>query len=101
MNCNGIFEIKRLPKYSPFLSMLENAISCWKSAIKRNLAGRIDAFQNHPEFDVGGRFLPQYRFDTLRGILEATACVITKCIGWYNHTMSYIPRCLLRDDIEG
>ena len=37
----------------------------------------------------------------MRGIVEATACEIaeTKCIGWYNHTMSYIPRCLARDDV--
>ena len=57
MNCNGIFEIKRRPKYSPFSAIVENAISCWKSAIKRNLAERMDVFQNPTEFDVGGRSL--------------------------------------------
>ena len=61
------------------------------------------AAQNRTEFGVGGRTFQQYRFDTLRGIIEATACEITetKCIGWYNDTMSCIPRCLARDDIEG
>ena len=93
MNCNGIFKIKRLPKYSLFLPMVENTSSCWTSALKRNLAERMDAFQKPTEFDVAGRSLQQYGFDTLRGIIEATACQITetKCIGRYNHTMSYIP----------
>ena len=93
MNCNGIFKIKRLPKYSLFLPMVENTSSCWTSALKRNLAERMDAFQKPTEFDVAGRSLQEYGFDTLRGIIEAAACQITetKCIGWYNHTMSYIP----------
>ena len=30
MDFNGIFQLHRLPKYSPFLTMVENAISCWK-----------------------------------------------------------------------
>ena len=67
MNCNGMFEMKRLPEYIPFLSMVENAISFSKSAIKRNLTERMDAFQNPIEIPVRGRSLPQYRFESLRG----------------------------------
>ena len=63
--------------------MAEYAISRLKSAVKRSLAERLGAFQHPTEFDVGGRSLQQYRFDTLRGIIEATGCEIaeTKCNG--------------------
>ena len=34
MKFNGISQLRRLPKYSPFLTSVENAISCWEAAMK-------------------------------------------------------------------
>ena len=34
MNINGVFKLRRLPKFSPFLTIVENAISCGKATTK-------------------------------------------------------------------
>ena len=98
-----IFEIKRLPKYSAFHSMVENAISCWKSAKKAKPGWTNGCISKSYWIRCWRPVSSTVPIWHLRSIIEATACEITntKCIGWYNHTLSYIPRCLARDDVEG
>ena len=99
----GNFTVKRLPRYSPFLNMAENAISCWKQAIKNSLAIRRQEFIVPTDQQLQGRTLQAYRFDTIKDIINSTAGVITpsKCASWYNHTTTYLPACIGRESIHG
>ena len=40
MDLSGIFSLKGLRKYSPFLTLVEAAISCWKAAMKQKMQRR-------------------------------------------------------------
>ena len=40
LNLNGLLDVKRLPKYNPFLNMGKNTISTLKAKIKQDLASR-------------------------------------------------------------
>ena len=44
MDLSEIVPLKRLPKYSPFLILVEAAISCWKAAMKQKMMVRRDGF---------------------------------------------------------
>ena len=54
---NNAIQFKRLPRYSPFLTPVESAISSWKSAIKRELNGNRDLFINPTMEARAGRTL--------------------------------------------
>ena len=99
----GIFTVRRLPKYSPFLNMAEHAISCWKQATKISLASRKDEFISPTAEILNGRTLQQFRFDTINDIISSTAgeVTISKCQSWYNHTTTYLPACIGREEIDG
>ena len=99
----GNFTVRRLPKYSPFLNMAENAISCWKQAIKRSLASRKDEFISPTGEILNGRTPQQFRFDIIYDIISSTAgdVTISKCQSWYNHTTTYLPPCIGREEIDG
>ena len=99
----GNFTVRRLPKYSPFLNMAENAISCWKQAIKRSLAAREDEFISPTGEILNGRTVQLFRFDIIYDINSSTAgdVTISKCQSWYNHTTTYLPACIGREEIDG
>ena len=99
----GIYPVKRLPKYSPFLNPIENAFSAWKQAIKNDLSREQHLFINAPRFDRNGLTIGEYRFLLLKNIIERCSATVTvaKCVEWQNHTMVYIPRCLARQAIDG
>ena len=104
MDLSGIFSLKkRLSKYSPFLTLVEAAISGWKAAMKRKMQEEMDLFINADALKEPGQTLQDYRFRHVKSIVERTSCEITpqKCVGWYNHTMTYIPDCLARNKIDG
>ena len=73
-----LLNLKRLPKYSPFLNPAENAISCWKSEFKKQRSQRqrefIDISDENRYIDISemrnGRTLNEYRFEKVRDILE-------------------------------
>ena len=92
----GLLSIKRLPKYSPMLNMVENAISAWKQGIKRSLSIRMHEFTKPAPAVVAGRTLTQYRIDKMSEIIRETQgeVPIEKCRAWYDHTLTYIPDCL-------
>lgn len=94
---------KRLPKYSPFLNPVENAISCWKSEFKNQMARRQGEFVTITEEGRNGRTLAEYRFDLISEILEASKTVVTseKCRAWEQYVLSYLPSCLAKEDIQG
>lgn len=89
---NPNHSLRFLPPYSPFLNIMENAWSCWKAALKRQLADiRVQLLQlPFPE-----------QLSTLTQLAQQNIDVITadKCAAWYRKTTTYIPRCLNRADI--
>ena len=97
-------ELKMLPPYSPFLNIVEQAISCLKAAIKadisrpeihRHMDGRDEAVQGIPL----GEFQTQQLHDGLhRNIDTITAA---KSAQWYLFMQTYLPKCLNREYIEG
>ena len=99
----NILPLKRLPTYSPMLNPAENAISSWKAEIKKKLAENMTRFVSPTVNDLMGRNLQEYRFDSLKEIIESTKDVITagKCLAWFNRTLTYIPQCLNREIIDG
>ena len=98
----GTLPIKRLPKYSPFLNPIENAFSCWKSELKKNLAENMSIFLNPDNHGRDGMSLRDFRFLMMKREIEASSRIITsvKCQEWANHSMSYVPRCLREEDIS-
>lgn len=98
-------EMKPLPAYSPFLNIVEQAISCLKAAIKAHLSRpeQQRAMGDRDEARRQGIPLGELR---KRLLLRATTRNINsitahKCMQWYNHMQTYLPRCLNRDDIQG
>ena len=93
MDIGGIIPLKRLLKYSPFLTLVEAAISCWKAAMKRKMQEEMYLFINADALKEPGQTLQEYSFRHVKSIVERTSCEITpqNCVGWYNHTMTYIP----------
>ena len=103
MDLNGIFHLRRLPKHSPFLTLVDNAISCCEAAMKSIVQEENDTFINAGRLRAPGVTLQHHQFDHLKSIADRTNGQITpqKCRGWYNHTMRYIPDCLAMEAIDG
>lgn len=94
---------KHLPPYSPFLNPVENAISCLKAEIKRQLAipENRNRFDDPARANEQGVPMQQYRLQCLEELARNSLGEITvvKCQNWYNHTFSYIPRCLAGEEL--
>ena len=99
----NVIDFKRLPKYSPFLTPVENAISAWKAVIKQEINNAMADFIQPPDDLRAGRTLLQFRRDSLEQAAHNTVNVITaeKCAQWYNHCFSYVPQCLQGRNIDG
>ena len=50
MDLSGIFPLKMVPKYSPFLTLSEAAISCWKAAMKREMQEERESGEGNYSF---------------------------------------------------
>ena len=61
MDHSGTFLVKRLRKYSPFLTLVEAAILCWKAAMKRKLQEEMDLFINVDALKEPGQTLQEYQ----------------------------------------
>lgn len=88
------WELKMLPPYSPFLNPVEEAHSCLKAAIKRQLGNpeMQQELDNPPPLVT----LCQWRILLLHRIAEECTEEITaaKCGGWYRHMLRFIPICM-------
>ena len=102
---NPIFQTKLLPPYSPFLNMTEMAHSAFKAGVKRTLAQPAWQlrFGDRRAAQDAGVNLQQWRCDILRDAALQNIDAITpgKCTQWYNHSQTYMPRCLARQEIDG
>ena len=97
-------EIKMLP-YSPFLNIVEQAISALKAAIKADIS-RPDiqaTIDDREEARRQGLPLGEHRQRIVLAASQRNMNTITaaKCAGWYRFMQTYIPRCLNREHIEG
>lgn len=84
--------LRWLPPYSPFLNIVEQAFSCWKAGLKRQLA-EVQYQQ------LGQR--NEERLATLYQLAEQSTAEVTpeKSQAWFRHLQSYLPRCIRKDDI--
>lgn len=98
-------ELKKLPPYSLFLNIVEQAISALKAAIKADISRPEiqQAMYNREEARRQGIPLGQYRTQLLMEALHRNVGAITvaKCGQWYRFMQTYIPRSINREHIEG
>ena len=97
-------ELKMLPPYSPFLNIVEQAISCLTAAIKADISRpeiqrRMD---DRDEARVRGTPLREFRTQ-LHEALHRNIDTITaaKSAQLYHFVQTYLPKCLNREVIEG
>lgn len=97
-------ELKMLPPHSPFLNIVEQAISALKAAIKADISQ--PGIQNQMNGREGARRqgipLGEYR----QRLLDAAqrhfnTITAAKYAQWYRFMQTYIPRCLNREPIDG
>ena len=98
-------ELKMLPAYSPFLNIVEQAVSALKAAIKAEISRPAVQQQLHDrkEARLQGIALGEYRQQILLRVGRRSTNTITlaKCVQWFRFMQTYIPRCLNRECIEG
>ena len=98
-------ELEMLPPYSPFLNIVEQAISSLKAAIKGDVSrpeiqARMD---DREEARRQGTPLGEMRTRLLLNALQRCIGVITaaKAYQWFRFMQTYLPRCLNGEKIEG
>ena len=98
-------ELNKLPPYSPFLNIVEQAISSLKAAIKADISRPEiqEQMNNREEARRQGIALGNYRTQLLqqaRWRLQRNIGTITaaKCGQWYPFVQTYLPRCLNNED---
>jgi len=102
-------EPKKLPPHSPFLTIVEQAISCLKAAIKADISRpdvqvRMDDREEARNRGLTlGNFHTQFRTCILLQALQCCIGSITaaKCASWHRFTQTYLPRCINVEEIEG
>ena len=98
-------ELKKLPPYSPFLNIVEQAISSLKAAIKADISRPEiqEQMNNREEARHQGMALGNYRTQLLQQALQRNIGTITaaKCGQWFRLMQTYMPRCLNSEAIEG
>ena len=98
-------ELRMLPPYSPFLNIVEQAISALKAGIKADISHpEIQAQMNaRGEARRQGVALGEYHQQLLLAACQRNIGTITahKCAQWYRFMQTYLPRCLNGEQIEG
>ena len=101
----GNFTIKMLPLYSPFLNPTEMAHSAFKAGVKRTLGlpEWQERFGDQAAAVQAGVNLQVWRSLRLQEVAALNIGEVTpaKCTAWYNHSQTYLPRCLGRQVIDG
>ena len=94
-----------LPAYSPFLNIVEQAISSLKAAIKGDVSrpdiqARMDdrAEARHLGIPLG-EMRTRLALDALQHCIGVTTAA--KAYQWFRFMQTYLPRCLNGEEIEG
>ena len=98
-------ELEKLPAYSPFLNIVEQAISALKAAIKTDISRpevHTARMSNRDEAIARGIPLGEFRTQLLLEALQRSIGTITpaKCTQWYRFMQTHLPRCMNRKVIE-
>ena len=97
--------LKKLPPYSPFLNIVEQAISSLKAAIKADISHpqTQEKMNNREEARRQGIGLGNYRTQLLQQALQQSIGTITaaKCGQWFRFMQTYLPRCFNCEAFEG
>jgi transposase len=97
--------LKKTPPYSPFLNPVEMAHSCLKAGCKRTLG--LPEWQrrvgDRQAAAAAGSTMQRWRARLMVEVAQDNIDLITpdKCLRWFNHTQTYLPRCMARQAIEG
>ena len=98
-------ELQKLSPYSPFLNIVEKAISALKAARKADISRpeQQEQINNREEARRQGIVLGNFCIQLLLHTLHRNIGTITaaKCGQWYRFMQTYIPRCLNSEEIEG
>ena len=98
-------EIKMLPPYSPFLNIVEQAISALKADVKADISRPVfqQRIQDRNEARNQGIPLGEHRQRILLEAAQRNMNTITpaKCAAWYRFMQTYIPRYLNHENIDG
>ena len=94
-----------LPPYSPFVNIVEQAISSLKAAIKADISRpEIQRLMDNRD-EARARRMPlgDFRTQQLLEALHRNIDTVTaaKCAQWFRLMQTYLPRCLNREVIEG
>ena len=97
-------ELKKLPHYSPFLNIVEKAISSLKAAIKADISHPEiqEQTNNGEEARNQGIALGNYHTQLLQQALQRNIGTImaAKCGQWFCLMRTYLPRWLNSEAIE-
>ena len=95
--------VKRLPRYSPFLNIVELANSAVKAETKRRLSDpNIQRqIQDRNAAEAARITLQEHRMQILWNIVDEAVAVVTphKAQQWFQHTLTYTIRCVNEEDI--
>ena len=95
--------VRILPPYSPFLNPTEQAHSCFKADIKRQLASQqvSQELQNDVERLAAGMTKLEWRLQILLRVGQTALNSITvqKCLNWCGRVNRYMPASLNGDVI--
>ena len=98
-------ELRKLPPYSPFLNIVEQAVSALKAAIKADISRPEIQVQMNDRTEARrqGLALGNYRMQLLLQALQRNIGTITvaKCGQWFRFMQTYLPRCINNEAIEG
>ena len=93
-------ELEKLPAYSPFLTIVEQAISALKTAFKTDISRpEVQArMGNRNEAIARGILLEDFRTQLLLEALQRSIGTITSdtCTQWYRFMQTYLPGCMNR-----
>ena len=94
-------DIRYLPTYSPFINPAEMAGSCVKAAMKRRMSEPAIQLELCDREAYPNRTLLEIRLQILTREMAAAMEEITqaKCQHWFNHTLTYMQRCINGEDI--
>ena len=97
-------ELKMLPPNSPFLNIVDQAVSSLKAAIKADISRPEiqERMNDRNEARRQGIALGDYRTQLLLQGLQRNIGTITaaKCGQWFHFMLSYLRRCINREEIE-
>ena len=98
-------ELEKLPAYSPFLNIVEQAISALKAAIETDISRpEVQARMGNRDQAIArgiplGECCTQLLLEALQRSIGTIQ--LAKCTQWYRFMQTYLPRCTNREVIKG